>query len=206
MSLDPDADPAAETDDTYGPLVTVSGPPGCGATTIGEGLARRLECQHVSGGDIVRELAAERDMGLTQFLALADEDDEIDRQVDRRLQSIVRAWGESDKPFVLQSRLAGWLAGQAADFRVWLDAPTEVRMARKAGGDETQSELRVREVAEVGRYKSYYGIDVSDRSFYDIHLNTARWDVETTLDVIEAGIDGYDPAADEGAFDTDLIV
>lgn len=198
--------PDGATDDDYGPMVTVSGPPGCGATTVADLLADSLDCQHVSGGDIVRELAAERDMGLTQFLALADENDEIDRVVDRRLQSIARAWGDSGKPFVLQSRLAGWLAGPAADFRVWLDAPTEVRMVRKAEGEETDSELRVREVSEIGRFKSYYGIDADDRSFYDLHLNTARWSPETTVDVILSGIEGYDPETDEGPFDTEVIV
>jgi len=194
------------SDDDYGPMVTISGPPGCGATTIADMLAEHLDCQHVSGGDIVRELAAERDMSLTQFLALADEDDEIDRLVDRRLQSIARAWGDSGKPFILQSRLAGWLAGPEADFRVWLEAPTEVRMTRKADDAETESELRVREVAEVGRFKSYYGIDAADRRFYDLHINTARWDPETTLRILLAGIDNYDSDADEGPFDTEVIV
>jgi len=198
--------PDEGTEDDYGPMVTVSGPPGCGATTVADMLADHLDCQHVSGGDIVRELAAERDMSLTQFLALADENDEIDRLVDRRLQSIAKAWGDSGKPFVLQSRLAGWLAGPDADFRVWLDAPTEVRMARKADDTETESELRVREVAEVGRFKSYYGIDATDRRFYDLHINTARWGPEMTLDVLLAGIESYDSDLDEGPFSTEVIV
>jgi cytidylate kinase len=64
------------------------------------------------------------------------------------------------------------------------------------------SEMQVREVIEEQRYKSYYGIDLSDRSIYDLVINTGRWDAEATLDLALTGIEGYDVDADEGAFDT----
>jgi cytidylate kinase len=62
--------------------------------------------------------------------------------------------------------------------------------------------MRVREVSEAGRYRSYYGIDLEDQSFYDISLNTARWDAETVLDIVLSAVEGYDADRDEGAFVT----
>jgi cytidylate kinase len=42
-------------------LITVSGPAGSGKSTLASGLADRLGYDHVSGGDIFRDIAAERD-------------------------------------------------------------------------------------------------------------------------------------------------
>ena len=183
-------------------FVTVSGPPGCGATTLVEGIAEALDCGYVSGGELFREIAAERGMSLSQLTAETGESEEIDRALDRRLRRIAEKWGTANKAFVLESRLAGWIAGNRADIRIWLDAPDEVRADRTADRPEMTSEMQVREVIEEQRYKSYYGIDLSDRSIYDLVVNTGRWDAEATLDLALAGIEGYDVDADEGAFDT----
>ncbi|MGM0447454.1 MAG: (d)CMP kinase [Methanobacteriota archaeon] len=183
-------------------FVTVSGPPGCGATTLVEGIAESLDCGYVSGGELFRELAAERDMSLSQLIAETGESEEIDRALDRRLRRIAEKWGAANKAFVLESRLAGWIAGNRADIRIWLDAPDEVRADRTAERQEMTSEMQVREVIEEQRYKSYYGIDLSDRSIYDLVINTGRWDAAATMDLALTGIERYDVDADEGAFDT----
>ena len=186
-------------------FITVSGPPGCGATTVCEGLSTALDCGYVSGGDIFRQLADDRGLSLSQLIAKTDETDEIDRALDQRLRTIAEKWGASNKPFVLESRLAGWLAGNRADLRVWLAAPDEVRVDRTRDRAEMEAEMRVREVSEAGRYRSYYGIDVNDRSFYDLAINTARWSPEATLQMILSAVEEYDPEVDEGAFPTEDV-
>jgi cytidylate kinase len=183
-------------------FITVSGPPGVGVTTLCEELSRALDCPYVSGGEVFRELAAERDMSLTQFVAKASESDEIDRALDRRLRSIAETWSRADKPFILESRLAGWIAGDDADLRIWLGAPEEVRVERTVDREEMGAEMRVREVIEEGRYESYYGIDLSDRSIYDLGINTARWGPESVLEIVLAAVREYDEAVDEGPFPT----
>jgi cytidylate kinase len=183
-------------------FVTVSGPPGCGATTLCDRLAEAMDCPYVSGGEVFRELAADRGMNLNQLTAKADESDEIDRALDRRLRSIAEKWGAANKPFILESRLAGWLAGNRADLRIWLDAPEDVRQERISDREETVAEMRVREVSEAGRYQTYYDIDVENREFYDLHLNTGRWSKEGVFEVVRAAIEADDPEEDEGAFQT----
>ena len=183
-------------------LITVSGPPGCGATTLCKRLSEAMDCPYVSGGDIFRELAEDGDLSLNQQTAEAESSDSIDRALDNRLQSIAEKWGQADKAFILESRLAGWLAGEHADLRLWLDAPEDVRLDRIDGRVETEAEMRVREVSEAGRYQSYYDIDVEDREFYDMQLNTARWSKDGVFQLVRAAIESYDPEADEGAFET----
>jgi cytidylate kinase len=183
-------------------FLTVSGPPGCGASSLCTRLAEAMDCPYVSGGDIFREIAEDRGMSLNQLSAKAQADDDLDRALDRRLRSIAEEWAASNKPFVLESRLAGWLAGRRADLRIYLDAPEEVRKARISDREETTAEMAVREVNEAGRYRSYYELDVSDRTFYDLQINTARWSRSGVFELVRTAIEEYDPAQDEGAFET----
>jgi len=182
-------------------LVTVSGPPGGGKSTLASRLAEELGLEHVSGGDIFRDLAAERDMTPLEFNRLAEEDDQIDRDLDRRLrETAVR--GED---LVLESRLAGWLAGEHADLRLWLDAPLEVRAERIAEREgisaaEARTDTADREASEARRYREYYRIDIEDLSIYDLTLNTGRWSFESELSIVLAAVESYDPGADEGSF------
>jgi cytidylate kinase len=180
-------------------LVTVSGPAGSGKSTTAADLAAALDVEHVSGGDIFRTLAAERGYSPVEFNERAEDDPQIDRDLDRRLREMAL---ERDD-LVLESRLAGWLAGEEADFRIWLDAPIEVRAARVADREGKRIELareetERREESEARRYRDYYGIDVDDRSIYDVVLNTARWGPETVRTVLTTALSGYDPDADEG--------
>lgn len=180
-------------------LLTVSGPPGGGKTTTARALADRFGLDHVSGGDIFRMVAKERGLTVVELNEAAEDDPSIDLDLDRRLQSIAT---ERDD-VVLESRLAGWLAGNQADFRFWLDAPVEVRSERIADREDADpttvaSETRTREASEAKRYREYYGIDIDDTSIYDLAITTSRWDQGTVVDLIADAIEAYEPMHDEG--------
>ena len=181
-------------------LVTVSGPPGAGKSSTVRAIAERFDLEHISGGDIFRELAAESGLSAVEFNARAEDDPEIDRDLDRRLASVAR---ERDD-VLLESRLAGWLAGDAADLRLWLDAPLGVRAARIADREGksltvARSETERRETSEAHRYAEYYDIDIGDRSIYDLTLNTARWSPDAVTAIVTTAVEAYTPATDEGA-------
>jgi len=181
-------------------LITVSGPAGSGKTTFAEALADELDYEYVSGGDIFRSMAAERDMSVVAFNELAEENDQVDRDLDRRLREIA---SERDD-LVLESRLAGWMAGDHADLKFWLDAPRSVRFERVADREDksvttARQETTDRAESEARRYEAYYSIDIEDRSIYDLVINTARWSPAAELDIAIAAVDSYDPDADEGA-------
>ncbi|AZH26826.1 (d)CMP kinase [Haloplanus aerogenes] len=181
-------------------LLTVSGPAGSGKSTTAAGLAEALDLEHVSGGDIFRELATERGYTPVEFNELAEEDERIDRDLDQRLYEIAR----DRDGLVLESRLAGWLAPDA-DFRLWLDAPVNVRAARIADREEksierAREETLRRERSERKRYSDYYEIPIDDLSIYDLVVNTARWTAPDVLAILTTAIERYDPAVDEGRY------
>lgn len=180
-------------------LITVSGPAGSGKSTLAESLADALDYDHVSGGDIFRSLAEERGMTPLELNKQAEEDDAIDRDLDRRLRDIARDRDD----IVLESRLAGWMAGEYADLKLWLDAPLGVRADRISQREnkpveQARTETRERAESEAHRYQEYYDIDIEDLSIYDLAINTARWSPQGMLSVVLHAVESYEANGDEG--------
>lgn len=155
-------------------VITISGLPGSGKTTVARLLARTLGLQHVYAGDIFRKEAEARGLSLEKYLRQAETDSSIDRSLDEQVRRRAMQ-GQA----VLEGRLAGFMADQAgvAALKVFLDASEGVRAARIAGreGGATEARLReiqAREASDRRRYLEIYGVDYHDRSRYDLVMET----------------------------------
>jgi cytidylate kinase len=169
-------------------LITLSGLPGSGTSTVARLVASRLGIDHLDGGTAFRALAAERGLSLADFALLAEGDDAIDRALDDRLVERARQ-GE----VVLESRLAGWLATRAglAALRVWISCDELERAARVGGreGDGAAAALadnRKREASERARYRAYYAIDLTDLAPYDLVIDSTDLDPGAIVDQVVA--------------------
>ena len=155
-------------------LVTLSGLPGSGTSTVARKVAAELGVEHLDGGTVFRTVAAEQGMSLAAYAALAEHDENIDRALDDRLTERAQR-GD----VLLESRLSGWLATRAElpALRVWI-ACDEVERARRVGGrdghdaDEALAHNQQRERSERARYLGYYDIDLTDLSIYDLVLDS----------------------------------
>lgn len=155
-------------------LITISGLPGSGTSTVSSLVAEHLDLERLDGGTVFRAMAAEQELSLAEFARRAEVDGAIDRALDDRLTERARR-GD----VVLESRLAGWLARRARlpGVIVWIGCDEEER-ARRVGGrdghhDEAALEVnREREASERQRYLGYYGIDLQDLGVYDLILDS----------------------------------
>jgi cytidylate kinase len=155
-------------------LITISGLPGSGTTTVSRLVAEALHLDRVPGGEVFRQLAAESGMTLAEFGEHAQEHPEIDRELDARLEARAR-----EGSCVIESRLAGWLATRAGllSVRVWVDCDETARAARVSDRDGTSVEQARRDNAERAaleraRYQAAYAIDLDDRTPYDLVLDS----------------------------------
>lgn len=157
-------------------LITISGLPGSGKTTVARLVARELGLEHVYAGEIFRRQAEERGIPLAEYLRMAETDESIDRDLDAHM---LRRAARGDA--VLEGRLAAYIAQQVAvpALKVFLDASEPVRAERIAGREggataERLREIQEREASDRGRYRALYGVDYHDRARYDLVMATDR--------------------------------
>jgi predicted cytidylate kinase len=167
--------------------IAVSGPPGSGKTTVSALVAQMLGYELVLVGQVFRQMADERGIGLEMFGSLAEEDETIDRELDQRTLAIA----ESKDEVVLEGRLTAALIKRKGipAFTVYVNASEEIRagrIAKREGKDpeEVLQEMRTRERSERKRYKAYYGIDPSDCMAYDLWLDSGNMTPEELADII----------------------
>lgn len=137
--------------------IAISSKSGCGNTTVSKRLAERLGYSVVNF--TFRQMAEERNMDFVSFCKEAENDYNIDRELDRRQTEMAR---EKDNT-ILASRLAIWMLNDA-DLKVYLTATPETRAKRIEKREGGSFSLRYKETVERDerdskRYMAIYGID-----------------------------------------------
>jgi predicted cytidylate kinase len=157
-------------------LITISGLPGSGKTTVARLVAAALGLEHVYAGNIFRQQAGAQGLSLEEYVRRAESDPTIDRELDRQME--LRAAGGRA---VLEGRLAAFMADRAGApaLKVFLDASEAVRAERisgREGGAATERlrEIQVREASDRRRYLDLYGVDYHDLTRYDLVMETDR--------------------------------
>ena len=172
-------------------IITISGLPGTGTTTVSTILRERTGMEFVSSGEIFRGIAAELGLTLAEFGKLAETDVFYDRQIDDRQKE----FSKTKDNLIMEGRLAGHMSLEVPPgkkiLRVLLKAPLDTRvrriMQREGSTSSFKFELdktKTREESERVRYASYYGIDIGDMSVYDLIIDSSKFDPETIVGII----------------------
>ena len=137
--------------------IAISSRSGCGNTTITKMLAEKLGYKMINF--TFRQMAEERGVDFWTFCHMAEDDYDIDRELDRRQVEMAMAIPDC----VLGSRLAIWML-EKADLKVYLTATAETRANRilkREGGtfEERYNQTVNRDHHDTERYKKIYGID-----------------------------------------------
>ncbi len=167
-------------------IITISGSPGTGTTTLARALAAELGVRWINSGDLFRKIASEKNISVKEMNRLAEKGPEIDYQIDDAQKALAK-----EGPGVFEGRLSGHLL--AADLKVLLKTDLRARAERIARREaklleDAMQETRSREESEARRYKKYYNIDINDFSVYDLVVDTGRFNEAGTFSIVLAAV------------------
>jgi len=168
-------------------IITLSGLPGSGTSTVAGILSSCTGFEVISAGNIFREMAEERGLTLEEFGELASSDTAIDQQIDCHQKKIASDAKGAGKGMIVEGRLSAWMA--EPDIAVLITAPLDTRAGRIMHREAVSMadairQVKEREACEAGRYSEYYGIDVDDMGVYDLVINSAKWDQRGVAGII----------------------
>lgn len=172
-------------------VITISGLHGTGKSTYAKALSEEFGLRHVSAGALFRRIASERGVSVEELSHIAESDLEIDLLIDERTKR------EAAKDsVVLDGLLAGWMAKNHADLKIYLKAPKKVRMDRIAEREgipyeTSRKSTLLRERMSRRRFKKSYGVDINDTSIYDLIINTGLLSLKSNLEVIKIFVQEY---------------
>ena len=163
-------------------IISISGVPGSGKTSVGKILAQRLGLNFYSMGGLRGKMALDRGMTIDQLNALGERESFTDTEVD----DYQRELGKKEDGFVIEGRLSWHFIPHS--FKIFLDcgpmeAARRIYEARQretersdepcyADIKEARADLDRRIASDVLRYEKYYGVDYRDPSHYDLVLDT----------------------------------
>jgi len=164
-------------------IITIGGLAGSGTTTAAEVLSKKLNIPFLSTGRIFRQMAAEQGMTIFEFSKFAEDNTDIDLEIDKRQADLAN---ESEN-LIVEGRLSAFFI--EADLKVWMMAPLDVRAERICGRESkpvelAKKEIEIREKSENLRYLDIHNIDINNFDIYDLIVNTDRFNPNSIADII----------------------
>jgi predicted cytidylate kinase len=172
-------------------IVTISGRPGSGKSVVASKVARELNLSHLSAGDFMREMAAERGVSILELSRVAEQGDEIDREIDARTVRLAEQGGD----FVMDARLGWHFIPDSIKVFLEVDplvAAQRIFEARRRSEvenvtlEETQRAVQDRTESERRRYLDYYGVDYGDHANYDLVIDTSELPIDQVVENVVA--------------------
>lgn len=163
-------------------IITISGQPASGKSSVAKLLAGKLGYRHYSAGDMQREVANGMNLTITELNVLEQKDDSVDRKIDAKTKEL----GQRQDNFVID----GWLACCfiPKSFKVFLECAEDARVRRRLAHrraeetltryNEALSDMRKRESANRERWRRYYSYDFLDMKNYDLVVDTTHLTIQ----------------------------
>jgi len=177
-------------------IITISGMPGSGKSTVGKILAERLGYKFYSMGDLRGKMAMDRGMTIDELNELGRDEDWTDREADEYQIELAK----KEDNFVIDGRVSFYFI--PSSFKIFLTADLS-EASRRVFQNQRPDEEKVNTVQELEkrmrnrikqddfRYKKYYDVDFQNQSNFDLVLDTTKSNIEGTVDKIMQGVVGW---------------
>ena len=174
-------------------IITITGLPGSGKTTVVKQLSETLGVPWYSVGNLRGKMAEERAITIDELNALGETEAFTDKDVDDYQKKL----GESGESFVIDGRLSWYFIPNS--FKVFLDVDPDVGAKRifeasqkgERGDEKAYSSVEEvkqfiadRVASDVRRYQKYYGVDFLNRANYNLVLDTTNLTIDEKAKII----------------------
>lgn len=158
--------------------ITISGKIGAGKTTVAKVLCRRLNLKYLSTGNVMRTLAKQKGLTISEFLKLAEKEPKYHKELDEKTVEI----GKTQANFVFDSRLAFHFIPDAV--KIFLDVNINTAAKRifnqkrknekeNVSLEETKKTIKQREKTEIDSFKKIYSLNHHDKKHFDLVIDTS---------------------------------
>lgn len=193
-------------------IITISGTPGAGDTTITEMLSEEIGYEVVEVGEIYKKLAKEKELDPEELWKEQEKNPEELKEFHKELDERQVKIAKEKKNLILNGKLSAFKVKEA-DLKIFLTADLEERtrriaMRNKIGrkefaekinkGEEVKEkptekeiekakeEIKKRQEKEVKHWKKLYGIDyISEKEAYDLIIDTTNRKPREVLEAIK---------------------
>jgi cytidylate kinase len=176
--------------------ITISGDPGSGKSVFAHNVMEMTGYRMIYTGLIFRKLAAQRDVSVMELNEQAENQKDIDYEVDE----YVRSYNSVQENLIFDSRMAWNFLDNALKVRLTVDPEIAARriyhdtaeMREKYPDVETATkEVEKRKQSEIQRYLDLYGVDISDETNFDIVIDTSNKTPEEVMSEFETAFEDY---------------
>lgn len=172
-------------------IITLTGMPGSGKTTIGKRLAERLGYEFFSIGTLRREMAKQRGMTIEEFNLLGRTDPSTDGVADEYQRTL----GLEKDNMVVDSKVGFYFIPNSVKLFITADETERAkrifydkshRNQQSVANIEEQKLMNAKRVENDNfRYKKHYGLDYVNEKNYDLVLDTTKeHDIDKIVDKI----------------------
>lgn len=166
-------------------VITLSGVPGSGKSTVGKLVAQKLGYEYFSMGNLRGKMAIDKGLTIDELNRLGEKEDWTDRQADDYQKEL----GKTKDNLVVEGRLSWHFIPQS--FKVFLTVDiNEAARRTLQNPEERPDEKKITSLAEAKkvaeerlasdkkRYLQYYGLDYTDPKNYDLVIDTTNTPAE----------------------------
>jgi len=176
-------------------IITISGSPGSGKSTVARMIAKRLNIQHFSIGDFMRDIAKEKGISMLEIGKLAETERWIDAKLDDRMMKL----GINEDNFIVDARIGFHFIPRSIKIFLTVDLEEGAKRIIKSESvrkeekentslEETKKNIIQRQKSEKERYLNYYEVNHLDMKHYDIVIDTTHISPEEVVQKILAFI------------------